>query len=91
MTRGMNTHTIAALDAATTEADIPILANILHGPDRVAAMTAARVLKTKGPQGTAALLQSFHAALNRKDTVFAMFINEHGDLRQKIYGTDRAQ
>jgi hypothetical protein len=51
LTRGMNGRTIDALDRSATEADFPVLTEILLGPDRVRAMTVAEVLKRRGAIG----------------------------------------
>lgn len=80
LTRGMNMDTIAALDAAATEEDIPALQELLFGKDRVAAMTAAEVLAKKGPKSRAALEEAFKKAGAANDSPRAMLIREHGGL-----------
>lgn len=85
MTRGMNTGTIAALDAAATADDIPLLQTMLFSPDRIAMMTAAKVLQRKGQKGRNALMEAFHKAKESNDLSLADDINEYGDLGQKVY------
>ena len=83
MTRGMNTETIAALDAAATEEDIPLLQEMLFSEDRVTAMTAAEVLQKKGKKGLRALKDAYAEAEARKDPSRAALIDEYGDLGEK--------
>lgn len=85
MTRGMNTYTIEALDKEARDEDIPLLQSLLSLDDRVAAMTAAEVLKKRGKKGHDALMAAFKDAKDRKDTRLADLINEYGDLHEKLY------
>jgi len=50
-TRGMNTHTVAALQKACTSADIQVLGELVLDDDRVVARTAAEVLSLLGDDG----------------------------------------
>jgi hypothetical protein len=83
LTRGMNTATIAALDAAAGPQDMPLLEEMLLGEDRIAAMTAAEVLRKRGPKGRDILKKAFDA-VKSGDTSRAMLINEYGELGEKL-------
>jgi len=85
MTRGMNMDTIAALDQAATDNDIPLLKSMLFSDDDVTAMTAAEVLNKRGAKGREVLMDAFHQSMAAKDTIRAALINEYGSLGQKLY------
>ena len=55
MTRGVNMYTLIALRSCVAEADIPTLAAMLRGQDRVLQRAAANVLADFGPAGRKAL------------------------------------
>jgi len=82
MTRGMNTHTIAALDAAADAgaADVPLLQGLLADDDRIVAMTAAEVLQKRGAPGRRALKDARAAARAAHDAPRAALIGEYGGL-----------
>jgi len=80
MTRGMNMDTIAALKAEAKPEDLPHLKAMLLGKDRIAAMTAAEVLKGMGRDAQTALAEAYKEAKAANDTSRAMLINEHGGL-----------
>lgn len=80
---GMNMYTIDALDEKAGPDDIWALQELLLVDDRIAAMTAAEVLKKRGKQGLEALKAGHAAALAQKDTRRAALIEEYGELNQK--------
>ncbi|MDI1228514.1 MAG: hypothetical protein PSY14_12595 [bacterium] len=80
LTRGMNMDTIAALKEETRPEDVPHLKAMLLGKDRIAAMTAAEVLKGMGRDAQTALAEAYKEAKAGNDTSRAMLINEHGGL-----------
>ena len=80
MTRGMNMDTIAALKAEAKPEDLPHLKAMLLGKDRIAAMTAATVMKDMGRDTQTALLDAYKEAKAGNDTSRAMLISEYGEL-----------
>ncbi len=80
LTRGMNMDTIAALKEEARPDDIPHLKAMLLGKDRIAAMTAAEVMKGMGRDAQTALAEAYKEAKAANDTSRAMLINEHGGL-----------
>ncbi|MBI1215249.1 MAG: hypothetical protein GC185_05440 [Alphaproteobacteria bacterium] len=80
MTRGMNTYTIEALDKAADrgEKDVPALQQLLLGGDRIAAMTAAEVLKKRGKAGKRALKDAEKTARDAGNVKRALLIGEYG-------------
>lgn len=80
LTRGMNMDTIAALKEEAQADDVPHLKAMLLGKDRIAAMTAAEVLKRMGRDAQTALAEAYKEAKAANDTSRAMLINEHGGL-----------
>lgn len=80
MTRGMNMDTIAALKAEARPGDVPHLKAMLLGKDRIAAMTAAEVMKGMGRDAQAALVEAYKEAKAANDTSRAMLIQEYGGL-----------
>lgn len=85
LTRGMNMHTIEALDKAAGEGDLQTLAELLKHDDRITAMTAAEVLAKRGAKGRQLLLAAFNDAKKAKDSGRSALVNEHGHLNQKLY------
>jgi hypothetical protein len=80
MTRGMNMDTIAALKAEARPDDVPHLKAMLLGKDRIAAMTAAEVMKGMGRDAQTALAEAYKEAKTGNDTSRAMLIQEYGGL-----------
>ena len=80
LTRGMNMDTIAALKEEARPDDVPHLKAMLLGKDRIAAMTAAEVMKGMGRDAHTALAEAYKEAKAGNDTSRAMLINEHGGL-----------
>jgi hypothetical protein len=54
-TRGVNVCTVLALHDAATPADIAVLSAMLHDPDRLVGMAAAKTLGSMGEEGAAVL------------------------------------
>lgn len=64
-TRGVNVCTVLALHDAATPADIAVLAAMLHDPDRLVGMAAAKTLGSMGEEGTAVLRRARDASSGR--------------------------
>lgn len=80
LTRGMNMDTIAALKEEAKPEDIPHLKAMLLGKDRIAAMTAAAVLKDMGTPARNALAEAHLETTRAGDTSRAHLIAEYGGL-----------
>jgi hypothetical protein len=77
LTRGMNGHTIDALDRAARPDDLPALKELLFDADGVVAMTAANVLARRGEPGQVALREALVLAQQRGLSHAEGLIREH--------------
>lgn len=82
MTRGMNMNTIEALDkAAPADDDMPYLADLMLEGDKIAAMTAAEVLKKRGDKALPLVEAAYKKAKEDGDTERAELIREYAGLK----------